>query len=106
MAEQLTKPCPEPVTCAIAVELANLRTENAHLRGDVRAEFASLTEIVKALQASSEAAFERGERVMGDHGDRIQKLERKIWFTSGAASAISASITAFVSRIFGGGHVG
>ena len=106
MAEQTNNPCPEPVTCSIAVELANLRTENATMRGEVRAEFASLTEIVRALQASSEAAFDRGEKTMDDHNGRIQKLERKIWFVSGAASAISASITAFVSRISGGGHGG
>ncbi len=94
MGEQIN-PCPEPVTCSIAVELANLR-------GEVHA----LSEIVKALRASSDAAFRRGEKTMENHDDRIGKVERKMWFASGAAAAISATATSLLTKIFGGGHSG
>ena len=90
-----TNPCPEPVTCAIAVELEKLR-------GEVHA----LGEIVKALMASTEAAFIRGEKIMDEHNDRIGKVERKVWFASGVAATLSAAITAFLTKTFGGGHSG
>lgn len=93
------KPCPEPLTCSIAVEMANLRGE---LGADVRA----LTENVKALKASQEAAFARGEKKMEKHDTRITAVERKVWFASGVAATISAAITAFLTKTFGGGHSG
>ena len=97
MTEKSTQdnPCPEPLTCSIAVELANLR-------GEVQA----LGENVKALKACSEAAFHRGEKMMDHHDDRIGRVERKVWFASGVAATLSAAITAFITKIFGGGHSG
>ncbi len=88
-------PCPEPVTCSIAVELERLR-------GEVGA----LTEIVKALRATTEAAFKRGEKIMDNHDERIGKVERKVWFASGATAAISAACTSLLIKLFGGGHGG
>src|SRR3970040_1627157 len=87
--------CPEPVTCSIAVELEKLR-------GEVMA----LTEIVRGLRASTESAFTRGEKIMDNHDDRIGKVERKVWFASGATAAISAAATSLLTRIFGGGGHG
>lgn len=88
-------PCPEPIVCSIAVELASLR-------GEVHA----LGEVVKALKASTESAFARGEKIMDNHDDRITKVERKVWFASGASAALSAAATSIITRIFGGGHSG
>jgi hypothetical protein len=88
-------PCPEPITCVIAVELANLR-------GELGSELKALAENVKALKASSEIAFMRGEKIMDEHDDRIGRVERKIWFASGMAAAMSAAATAFLTKIFGG----
>lgn len=96
MAESNTiNPCPEPVTCSIAVELANLR-------GEVHA----LCEIVRALRASTEAAFERGEKIMDEHDKRIGKVESKVWFASGVAATLSAAVTSLLTKMFGGGHGG
>ena len=97
MTEPLNRnnPCPEPVTCSIAVELEKLR-------GEVHA----LGEVVKASMASTEAAFLRGEKIMDDHDRRIGKVESKVWFASGATAAISAAATSLLTRLFGGGHSG
>lgn len=95
-------PCPEPVTCSIAVELANLR-------GQVTGELKALTEVVKALKASNESAFARGEATMKDHDERIGAVEKKIWWVSGAVAAVTAIITAIVTNIeslFHGGKSG
>ena len=88
-------PCPEPLTCSIAVELANLRGE-----------LYAFGENLKALKACSEAAFHRGEKMMDDHNDRISKVERKVWFASGVAATLSAAVTSLLTKIFGGGHSG
>ncbi len=95
MAEQINNPCPEPVTCSIAVELANLR-------GEVHA----LGENVKALKACSESAFRRGEKTMDEHNERIVRVERKVWFASGVAATLSAAATSLLTKLFGGGHSG
>ena len=96
MAEPNTNnPCPEPITCSIAVELANLR-------GEVHA----LGENVKALKASTESAFKRGEKTMDEHNTRIGKVENKVWFASGVAATLSAAVTSLLTKIFGGGHSG
>ena len=83
------------MTCSIAVELERLR-------GEVH----SLKEIIRALKASTEAAFLRGEKIMDDHHDRIGKVEKKVWFASGATAAISAAATSLLTKLFGGGHGG
>ena len=83
------------MTCSIAVELANLR-------GDVHA----LEEIIKALRASTEAAFQRGEKMMDNHEDRIGRVEKKVWFASGVAATLSAAVTSLLTKMFGGGHSG
>jgi hypothetical protein len=103
MAEPNTNnPCPEPVTCSIAVELENLR-------GEVRA----LSEIVKALRASADESFNRGEKIMDEHDDRLDKVEKKIWWASGAAAGAASAITGAITFIVtylkvkgGGGHGG
>lgn len=102
MTAPLNNPCPEPVTCSIAVELEKLRGE-----------MHSLGEIVKASMASTEAAFERGEKVMEDLDIRTDKIEKKIWWVSGAAAGAASVITgaltygiAFLKMKNGGGHGG
>ena len=84
--------CPEPSVCNIALEVAKLR-------GELTTEISSLAEIVKALRASSAAAFFRGEKIMASHDDRIGKVEKKIWWASGAASAITAVITFVITYL-------
>src|SRR3990167_3088454 len=85
-------PCPEPITCSIAVELANLS-------GEVHA----LCENVRSLKASTESAFVRGEKLMDSHDNRIGRVERKVWFASGVAATLSAAATALLTKLFGGG---
>lgn len=92
-------PCPEPVVCSIAVKLEALR-------GEVVGELKALTENVKALKACSESAFTRGEKTMEEHDGRIGAVEKKVWFASGAAAALSAAATSLLTKIFGGGHGG
>lgn len=89
-------PCPEPLTCSIAVEVARLR-------GEVTSELMALTENVKALKSCSESAFSRGEKKMDGHDTRIDSLEKKIWWASGAASAISMAFTFVFPYIKRGG---
>lgn len=92
MTQETINPCPEPVTCSLAVEIANLRGE-----------ILALTQNVRALKASADAAFGRGERTMEMHGGRIEKLEKKVWWATGAASAISGAFAAIAAKFFGGG---
>ena len=99
---QQNNPCPEPLTCSIAVELEKLR-------GEVH----SLGEIVKASMASTETAFGRGEKIMDEHDDRLDKVEKKIWWASGAAAGAASAITGAITFIVtymkikgGGGHGG
>ena len=106
-------PCPEPVVCSIAVELARLRGEVTTDLAKACGEINSLTVNMKALKASADAAFVRGEKTMDEHDDRLDKVEKKIWWASGAAAGAASAITGAITFIVtyvkvkgGGGHGG
>lgn len=86
-----------------------LTTDLAKTCGEIN----SLAANVRALKASAESAFVRGEKTMDEHEGRLGKVERKIWWASGVAAGAASAITGAISFVVtyiklkgGGGHGG
>ena len=85
----MTEHCPEHNYCQVALDLKQIQ-------GEIRAELATGTQIMRSLKASIEANTNRVEKVLDkyesvlkEQEDRISKLEKKVWYASGATGAVS-----------------
>ncbi|GAB62665.1 MAG: hypothetical protein DWB56_14830 [Candidatus Jettenia sp.] len=87
--------CPSPKYCEVALKL-----EEIH--GDIKSQLSSGTEIMKSLKAQQEAFCDRYEKILEKQDARIAAVEKKVWYASGGVSAITAAVTAFITRVLGG----
>lgn len=87
--------CPETKYCEVA-----LKQEKQY--GEICAQLSAGTQIIQSLKASQKEGFERLEKLLEKQDDRITAVEKKVWYASGGVSAITATITAIVAKIFGG----
>lgn len=90
--------CPDKTRhCEVALKL-----EEIH--GEIKSQLSSGTEIMRTLKASHDAFCGRIEKILDKHDDRVNKVEKKVWWASGAASALSAIFTFLVTYVKMKGH--
>ncbi|GMU26433.1 MAG: hypothetical protein AMXMBFR16_13380 [Candidatus Uhrbacteria bacterium] len=87
--------CPELKYCEVALKLKEIH-------GDIKSQLSSGEEIMKSLNAAQDAFCVRVEKILEKQDQRINAVEKKVWYASGGVSAITAAITAFMSRMIGG----
>lgn len=87
--------CPEPKYCEVALNLEKIY-------GDIRSELSTGTEIMKSLKAQQEVFCDRFEKILEKQDERIRVVEKKVWYASGGVSAITAAITAVITKVMGG----
>lgn len=101
--------CPNQY-CEVALKL-----EEIH--GEIKSQLSAGAEIMKSLAASQKVTFERMEQLLGRYEQRIDEieneykghidelnkrinaLEKKTWWASGAAAALSFSYTTVMANL-------